>query len=139
MFSSPLPPSKPIPYAQINAMMAGIYSHHCFDLHTNIIIYGAAVAITVASAEATATTQVAAPYPLPIAVVAQRRAPAIGDMGARPIFGIFCHWCTMTPGQSSNIGITFTICNHILIMYDKHHHDNSSLIMITVYHHYHGS
>ena len=28
-----------------------------------------------------------------MADVAQCRAPATGDMGARPIFGIFCHWC----------------------------------------------
>ena len=43
--------------------------------------------------------QTAAPYTSPIAVVAQGRAPAAGDMGARPIYGILCHWCpkgTMT-------------------------------------------
>ena len=37
--------------------------------------------------------------PLPnvpsIAVVAQRRAPAVGDIGARLIFGIFGNWCVL--------------------------------------------
>ena len=57
----------------------------------------AAVATTIATAT---TYQTAAPYAPPIlAVVAQGRAPAEGDMGARPIYSILCHWCligTMT-------------------------------------------
>ena len=60
--------------------------------------YGAAVDIAIAPA---IKYQTAAPYPSPIAVVAQGRAPAAGDMGARPIYGIFCHWC---------IRSTVTIC-----------------------------
>ena len=58
--------------------------------------YEAAVDIAIAPAT---EYQTAAPYTAPIAVVAQGRAPAAGDMGARPIYGIFCHWCfksTMT-------------------------------------------
>ena len=46
--------------------------------------YGAAVAMVIAPAT---IYQAAAPYPSPIAVVAQGRAPAKGDMGARPIYG----------------------------------------------------
>ena len=45
-------------------------------------IYGAAVAISIFPSIATAT---AASYPYPTAVVAQGRAPATGDMGARPL------------------------------------------------------
>ena len=49
--------------------------------------YGAAVDITIAAAT---TYQTAAPYASPpIALVAQGRAPAAGDMGSRPIYGIF--------------------------------------------------
>ena len=55
--------------------------------------YGAAVATTIATAT---TYETAAPYAPPlIAVVAQERAPAEGDMGARPIYGILCHWCLL--------------------------------------------
>ena len=51
--------------------------------------YGAAVVIVMAPAT---TYQTAAPYPSPIAVVAQGRAPAKGDMGSRPIYGILWYW-----------------------------------------------
>ena len=50
-------------------------------------IYGAAVVMATTTAIA---TELAAPYISPIAVVAQGRAPAKGDMGARPIYGICC-------------------------------------------------
>ena len=50
-------------------------------------IYGAAVVMATTTAIA---TELAAPYISPITVVAQGRAPAKGDMGARPIYGICC-------------------------------------------------
>ena len=52
-------------------------------------IYGAVVAISIAP---TTAAKPARNIP-PIAVVAQRRAPATGDIGARPILGIYFHWC----------------------------------------------
>ena len=58
-------------------------------------IYGTAVAVAIAAAPATATattTTEPTTAPSPFAVVAQSRAPAKGDMGARPICGIFYHW-----------------------------------------------
>ena len=74
--------------------MYGEYKQY-FELSTTALIaayqiYGAAVDIAVAPAT---TYQTAAPYNSPIAVVAQGRAPAAGDMGATPIYGISCHWC----------------------------------------------
>ena len=58
-----------------------------------ISIYGAAVAVPTAAVTATATQPIIAPIVMPFADVAQGRAPIIGDMGARPITGIFGNWC----------------------------------------------
>ena len=58
-----------------------------------ISIFGAAVAILRAAAIATVTPPTTAPIQVPFAGVAQRRAPFIGDMGARPIIGIHGNWC----------------------------------------------
>ena len=72
-------------------------------------IYGTAVAAAIAAAPATTTTTTTEPAtaPTPFAVVAQSRAPAKGDMGARPIFGKFGNWymlpCTKPSYSSSNI------------------------------------
>ena len=52
--------------------------------------YGAVVAIWM---DPTTATKSAVPHISAIAVVAQGRAPAKGALGARPIYGIFCHWC----------------------------------------------
>ena len=58
-----------------------------------ISICGDAVAVSTAAATATTTQPTTAPIQVPFAVVAQGRAPIIGDMGARPIIGIFGNWC----------------------------------------------
>ena len=58
-------------------------------INTAYPAYGAAVGMLIAAA---IIYQTAAPYPSPTAVVAQGRAPAKGDMGARPIYCIFGHW-----------------------------------------------
>ena len=59
-------------------------------------IYGDTVAVSMAAA-ATTTEPTIVPTTAhieePFAVVAQGRAPIIGDMGARPIIGIFGNWC----------------------------------------------
>ena len=47
--------------------------------------------VVVAMATTTATATQTAPQSAPIAVVAQRRAPAKGDMGARPIYGKYVY------------------------------------------------
>ena len=51
-----------------------------------IPIYGSVVAVPGAAAAATTTAP-----PSPFAAVAQGRAPIIGDMGAKPIFGKYGH------------------------------------------------
>ena len=53
-----------------------------------IPIYGDAVAVSIAAATATATPITTAPIQALFAGVAQRRAPMIGDMGAKPFIGI---------------------------------------------------
>ena len=80
-----------------NIALYGQYKQY-FELSTAALlaaypIYGAAVDIVVAPA----TTYQAAAYCSPIAVVAQGRAPDAGDMGARPIYSILCHWCLRGP------------------------------------------
>ena len=57
-----------------------------------IPIYGDAIAVSIAAA-ATTPEPTTAPIPVPFVVVAQRRAPIIGDMGARPIYGILGNGC----------------------------------------------
>ena len=57
-----------------------------------IPIYGDTVAVSIAAA-ATTTKPTTPPTPVPFVVVAQRRAPIIGDVGARPIYGILGNWC----------------------------------------------
>ena len=81
-----------------NIALYGEYKQY-FELSTAALIaayqiYGAAVDIAVAPAT---TYQTAAAYSSPIAVVAQGRAPNEGDMGARPIYSILCHWCFRSP------------------------------------------
>ena len=58
-----------------------------------ISICNAAVAVSTAAATTTTTPTTTAPIVAPFAVVAQRRATTAGDMGARPIYGIFGNWC----------------------------------------------
>ena len=53
-----------------------------------ILMYGDTVAVSIAAATTTPTPTTTAPIPVPFAVVAQRRAPIAGDMGARSIYGI---------------------------------------------------
>ena len=72
-----------------------------------IPMYGDTVAVSIAAATTTTTPTTTAPILVPFAVVAQRRAPIAGDMGARPIYGIHGNWCISStkPTYSSSNSI----------------------------------
>ena len=77
--------------------------------------YGDAVAVSKAAATATTTPTTTAPIVAPFAVVAQRRAPTAGDMGARPIYGIFGNWCIMRTNPRYSSSDFITIDNRTMV------------------------